>query len=401
MSDVQIQLQHLSRGADEILPKDDFNEKIASGKKLRIKVGFDPTAPDLHLGHTVLIQKMRHFQEYGHTVIFLIGDFTATIGDPSGRDNTRPPLTTEKIEENATTYADQVFKILDKDKTEVRRNSEWFGSMSASDIIRLASRYTVARMLERNDFSKRYQSNQSIAIHEFLYPLVQGYDSVMLEADVELGGTDQKFNLMVGRDLQRQYNKSGQCILTMPLLEGLDGVRKMSKSYGNHIGVDEAVNDIYGKIMSVSDDLMWRYYSLLSNRPITYIADMQTSVNAGSNPMTFKKELAFELCKRYHGLTAAQTAAEVFSRRSVKGELPEDIPEHTLKIDDAAPPLFFILKTIGLVTTSSEGKRLIGQGAVKIDGETIRDEKYLLPIEKTITIQSGKRRFARLTLEKK
>lgn len=392
------QLPQLIRGAEEVLPEHSLPEKLAQQKPLRVKVGFDPTAPDLHLGHTVLIQKMRHFQECGHTVIFLIGDFTATIGDPSGRDSTRPPLTQAEIQDNATTYADQVFKILDKNKTEVRRNSEWFGNMNAADLIRLASRHTVARMLERNDFSKRYNTNQPIAIHEFLYPLVQGYDSVMLNADIELGGTDQKFNLMVGRDLQRQNGQSGQSVLTMPLLEGLDGERKMSKSYNNHIGINEPAADMYGKIMSISDTLMWRYYQMLSNISLADLQAAQQAVSNGANPMQFKKQLAHELCQRYHGSQQADNAADTFNSRSVRGEIPDDIPQHQLAVATHTPPLFVLLKTIGLAASSSEGKRLIQQGAVKIDGQTVRDESHTLTPPQTIVIQSGKRRLARLTI---
>ena len=388
----------LTRGAEEFLPAGELLEKLKSGKPLRIKTGFDPTSPDLHLGHTVLMQKMRHFQECGHIVIFLIGDFTAMIGDPSGRDSTRPQLSRAEIVENAKTYTQQAFKILDKDKTEVRYNSEWFDGMDAAGLIRLAAQSTVARMLERNDFSKRYQQNQSISIHEFLYPLVQGYDSLMLNADVELGGTDQKFNLLVGRDLQRQAGQSGQCILTMPLLEGLDGEKKMSKSFGNHIGVDEPANEMYGKVMSISDELMWRYYELLSEISITTLNEYRQCCADGENPMGYKKQLAAEITCRFHGSTAATAAGEYFNRHVSGGALPDDIPEITIEHAGEIPPLFYLLKQANLAASTTEGRRLIEQGAVRVDGSVQKDPKHQLPSNQSIVIQSGKRRFARITL---
>ena len=399
--DYQEELAYLTRGAEEVLPAGELLEKLKRGQPLRVKVGFDPTAPDLHLGHTVLMQKMRHFQERGHTVIFLIGDFTARIGDPSGRDSTRPQLASDVIEANAATYAEQVFKILDRSKTEIRRNSEWFGDMDASGLIRLAAKTTVARMLERNDFASRYRNEQAIAVHEFLYPLVQGYDSVMLNADIELGGTDQKFNLLVGRDLQRQAGESGQCILTMPLLEGTDGVKKMSKSFGNHIAVDEPAAEMYGKIMSVSDALMWRYYTLLSAAAAADIAAMQAACAAGENPMQYKKQLAQEITARFYGEAEGAAAAAHFARHVSGGALPDDIVEVALPIDaaGAVPPLFYVLKEAGLAASSSEGKRLIEQGAVKLDGSVITEPGYQLPLACAVVIQSGKRRFARVTIQ--
>ena len=395
------QLDALTRGAEEVLPAGALAEKIKDGKPLRVKVGFDPTSPDLHLGHTVLMHKMRHFQEYGHTVIFLIGDFTAMIGDPSGRDTTRPPLSSQAVAANAATYEEQVFKILDRSKTEVRRNSEWFGGMSAVDLIHLAASSTVARMLERNDFATRYQSGQGICIHEFLYPLVQGYDSVALEADVELGGTDQKFNLLVGRELQRQKGKDGQCILTVPLLEGLDGEKKMSKSHGNHIGVDEPANDIYGKLMSLSDVLMWRYYELLSSLSQQAVREMRTKTDAGEeNPMQCKKRLAREITESLCGAEEAAAAAAYFDRHVSGGALPEDIPEVLVNAEanGRSAKLFYLLKIVELVASSSDGMRIIKQGGVKIDGRTETDPNVTLPCGASVVIQSGKRRFAKVTV---
>lgn len=386
----------LLRGAEEALPKGALEEKLARGRPLRVKVGFDPTSPDLHLGHTVLMQKMRHFQDAGHTVIFLIGDFTATIGDPSGRDSARPAVSAEEISQNARTYAEQAFKILDRDKTEVRRNSEWFSKMSAADIIRLAARHTVARMLERDDFAKRYAGNKPISVHEFLYPLVQGYDSVALNADVELGGTDQKFNLLVGRELQRQMGEEGQSILTMPILEGTDGVRKMSKSLGNHIGVCDCADDIYGKTMSVSDDMMWRYYQLLSAKSASEIQSMKDAADAGENPLTYKKSLAHELAARFCGKPEADAAAEKFVNVFTKKETPAEMTEHQLAKDKDMPPLFYVLKDAKLAESSSAARRLIMQGAVKLDGETARDPDLQLQRNRSYTVQAGRRRFARI-----
>lgn len=385
----------LLRGAEETLPEGALRQKLALGRPLRIKAGFDPTSPDLHLGHTVLMQKMRHFQELGHTVIFLIGDFTAAIGDPSGRDSARPPLSPETIAANAETYAAQAFKILDRDKTEIRRNSEWFGKMSAADIVRLAARHTVARMLERDDFSKRFAARKSIAVHEFLYPLVQGYDSVALNADVELGGTDQKFNLLVGRELQKQYGGEGQCIMTMPLLEGTDGVRKMSKSFGNHIGVCESAAEIYGKTMSVSDELMWRYYELLSFREEKEIRKMRNAAADGENPAQFKKELARELAARFCGEEEAAAAEAQFAATFRRGEAPENMPEYCLP-EGEMPPLFYVVKAAGLCESTSAAKRLISQGAVKLDGDAVRDPDFRLRRNREIIARAGKRRFVRI-----
>lgn len=388
----------LSRGVEELLPDGALAQKLALGRPLRIKVGFDPTSPDLHLGHTVLMQKMRHFQDLGHTVIFLIGDFTASIGDPSGRNEARPPLSAAAIEKNAATYAAQAFKILSRDKTEIRRNSEWFSTMSAADMVRLASRHTVARMLERDDFAKRYGAQHPIAVHEFLYPLVQGYDSIALRADVELGGTDQKFNLLVGRELQKQQGEECQCIMTMPLLEGTDGVRKMSKSFGNHIGVNDLPEDIYGKIMSLSDSLMWRYYELLSSQSEDDIQSMQTAAAAGKNPLAYKKLLAHELTARFYAHEQAQRAAQQFERTVARGETPEDVAEFLIPSDNGeVPPLFYVLKISSLSPSSSHAKRLILQGGVKINGGVVTDPDYRLASGESL-VQAGKRRFMRFKI---
>lgn len=388
----------IARGSDEILPADEWEARLKKDRPLRIKVGFDPTAPDLHLGHTVLMQKMRHFQDCGHTVIFLIGDFTATIGDPSGRNVTRPPLSKEVIEENAKTYAEQAFKILDRDKTEVRRNSEWFSGMDAARIIHLASQHTVARMLERNDFDSRYQNKQDIAIHEFLYPLVQGYDSVALNADFELGGSDQKFNLLVGRKLQRQQGQEGQCILTMPLLEGTDGTKKMSKSFGNHIGLEDHPNDFYGKLMSISDELMWRYYQLLSFESEAAIAAKQQAAKDGQNPMQFKRELAAELTSRFHGAAAGTAASEHFDRCVITKQTPDELETVTLSAGDDGkiPPLYYALKSIGMASSSTEAKRLIQQRAVKINDEVQANPDHVLPQGGEFIIRVGKRKIRRV-----
>ena len=385
----------LARGAEEILPDGELQKKLANGRPLRIKAGFDPTSADLHLGHVVLMQKMRHFQQLGHTVIFLIGDWTAAIGDPSGRDAARPPLSSEQIEKNAETYAAQAFKILSPDKTEVRRNSEWFGKMSAADLVRLAAQHTVARMLERDDFAKRHSGGRPIAIHEFLYPLAQGHDSLMLNADVELGGSDQKFNLLVGRELQRQSGKAPQSILTMPLLEGTDGVRKMSKSFGNHIGVDESAADIYGKMMSVSDALMWRYYELLSAKSGEEIQAMRRDADEGGNPLAHKKTLAMEIASRFGGEKEAAKAAEDFARLFSQKQTPENMPEFVVRPDNEGkmPPLFYLLKEAGLAESSSEARRLILQGAVKIDNEAVDDPQFKLHSGGEFVARVGRRRF--------
>lgn len=392
-------LNELERGTEEILVKSELVEKLKTGRPLRIKVGFDPTAPDLHVGHTVIINKMRQFQELGHQVIFLIGDFTGRIGDPTGKSATRPPLTEEQVNQNATTYKEQVFKILDPDKTEVAFNSTWMGKMSSAEMIQLAAKQTVARMLERDDFSKRYKSNQPIAIHEFLYPLVQGYDSVALRADVEMGGTDQKFNLLVGRELQRMYGQEQQVVITLPLLEGLDGVNKMSKSLGNYIGITDAPNDMFGKIMSVSDELMWRYFDLLSFRPLTEIKKLRQDVADGFNPRDVKFLLAEELITRFHNKAAAVAAQEDFITRFQKGALPDGLPELSIETETAELPIANLLKNAGLVESTSEAFRMIQQGGVKIDGVKVEDRNLLISKGTVAVIQVGKRKFAKVTLK--
>jgi len=394
MIEVETQLALIKRGSDELLVETELREKLRSGRPLRIKAGFDPTAPDLHLGHTVLINKLRHFQELGHHVMFLIGDFTGMIGDPTGKNTTRPPLSREQIVGNAQTYRDQVFKILDPEKTEVCFNSSWFDSLGAAGMIKLAAQHTVARMLERDDFAKRYAGNQPIAIHEFLYPLCQGYDSVAMRADVELGGTDQKFNLLVGRELQKHYGQSPQSILTMPLLEGLDGINKMSKSLGNYIGIAEPPQEIFGKVMSISDDLMWRYFDLLSFRSSLEIAGLKREVGDGANPRDIKIMLALELVARFHSQHDADKAREDFLARFQRGALPEDMPEVTV---DAAP-IAQVIKQAGLAASTSEALRLIEGGGVKLDGEKVSDKALLLSVGATVVLQVGKRKFARVTL---
>lgn len=395
---IEEQILEIRRGADEILLEEDLRRKLGEGRPLRIKAGFDPTAPDLHVGHTVLINKMRQFQDLGHEVIFLIGDFTGMIGDPTGKSATRPPLTREEIIENAATYEQQIFKILDPEKTLVMFNSSWMGEMSAADLIALAAKHTVARMLERDDFNKRYKSGQPIAVHEFLYPLVQGYDSVAMRADVELGGTDQKFNLLVGRQLQQAYGQAPQVVVTMPLLEGLDGVQKMSKSLGNYIGITESATEIFGKIMSVSDDLMWRYYDLLSLKSGREILQLKAAVAGGRNPRDVKLELAEEIAARFHGAAASRDAHQQFLARFQKGAVPEDMPE--VAIDGGGKPvrLTRILKEAGLTPSTSEAMRMIRQGAVKIDGQRIEDAGQELSPGDAMVCQVGKRRFARVTV---
>lgn len=392
-------LNELERGTEEILVKSELVEKLKTGRPLRIKVGFDPTAPDLHVGHTVIINKMRQFQELGHQVIFLIGDFTGRIGDPTGKSATRPPLTEDQVNQNATTYKEQVFKILDPERTEVAFNSTWMGKMSSAEMIQLAAKQTVARMLERDDFSKRYKSNQPIAIHEFLYPLVQGYDSVALRADVEMGGTDQKFNLLVGRELQRMYGQEQQVVITLPLLEGLDGVNKMSKSLGNYIGITDAPNDMFGKIMSVSDELMWRYFDLLSFRPLTEVKKLRQDVEDGFNPRDVKFLLAEELITRFHNKAAAVAAQEDFITRFQKGALPEDMPELSIETETVELPIANLLKNAGLVESTSEAFRMIQQGGVKIDGVKVEDRNLLISKGTVAVIQVGKRKFAKVTLK--
>lgn len=401
MSEVNIEqnLQWIKRGCEELLTEAELIEKLKTGRPLRVKAGFDPTAPDLHLGHTVLINKLRHFQELGHQVLFLIGDFTAMIGDPTGKNVTRPPLSREQVLENAKTYQEQVFRILDPEKTEVCFNSSWFDTLGASGMIKLAAQHTVARMLERDDFSKRYQNGQPIAIHEFLYPLCQGYDSVAIRADVELGGTDQKFNLLVGRELQKHYGQTPQVILTMPLLEGLDGVNKMSKSLGNYIGISESPKEIFGKTMSVSDDLMWRYYDLLSFRSSGEIAGLKREVNEGRNPRDVKVMLAQELVARFHSQTAAEEALADFEARFKQGQLPDEMPECVLTAENgAALTIVQALKQAGLTASTSEAMRMIDQGAVKADNAKVSDKGLLLPSDQPVVLQVGKRKFARVTV---
>lgn len=391
-----MQMQQISRGAEEILVESELVEKLKLGKPLRVKAGFDPTAPDLHLGHTVLINKLKQFQDLGHEVLFLIGDFTGMIGDPTGKSATRPPLTPEQVQENAATYKEQVFKILDPDKTKVMFNSEWMGAMSSAEMIQLSAKHTVARMLERDDFNKRYKGGQSIAIHEFLYPLIQGYDSVAMKADVELGGTDQKFNLLVGRELQRQYGMSQQTVITMPLLEGLDGVQKMSKSLGNYIGIDEAPNEMFGKIMSISDDLMWRYFDLLSFKSIAEVEEYKKKVAGGLNPRDIKFELAKEIIERFHSSQDADKALANFIARFQKGAIPDEMPEVELIADGEGLPIAHVLKGASLVPSTSEAFRMIKQGAVKIDGVKVEDRSLLIKKGKSSVFQVGKRRFSRI-----
>jgi tyrosyl-tRNA synthetase len=392
------QLDELRRGASELLTEADLSRKLARGKPLRVKAGFDPTAPDLHLGHTVLINKMRQFQQLGHTAIFLIGDFTGMIGDPSGKNATRPRLTPEEVQANARTYQAQIFKILDPEKTVIDFNSRWFGAMSASGMIELASRYTVARMLERDDFAKRYKSRQPIAVHEFLYPLVQAYDSVALEADVELGGTDQKFNLLVGRTVQADYGQEPQVVLTMPLLEGTDGVQKMSKSLGNYIGIHEPAADIFGKLMSISDGMMWRYFELLSGRTLVDIQNLRKSVEEGKNPRDAKFELAMEIVDTYHGRGAGAAERDRFIARFRDGGLPEAIPEKTLQSPGGGLKLANVLKDAGLAASATAAYRLIDQGAVRVDGERVGSRDAVLKAGSTYLLQAGKRAFARVTI---
>ena len=396
MKTVQEQLAVIKRGADELLVESELVTKLERSTPLRIKAGFDPTAPDLHLGHTVLINKLRQFQELGHQVIFLIGDFTGMIGDPSGKSATRPPLTREQVLENAETYKAQVFKILDPARTEVAFNATWMDQLSPADFIRLSSQYTVARMLERDDFSKRYAGNQPIAIHEFLYPLVQGYDSVALRADVELGGTDQKFNLLMGRELQRAYGQEAQCILTMPLLEGLDGVKKMSKSLGNYVGIQEAPGVMYNKLVSIPDTLMWRYFELLSFRSLEEIAQFRSDVEQGANPRDIKIKLAEEIVARFHGEEAAQTAHRSAGNRMKDGELPEDLPDVELETD-AALPVAAVLNKAGLVKNAAAARDLLAAGSVKVDGEVV-DRGFLFEIGRTYICQAGKKAFARISV---
>jgi len=398
MTKVTDQLREIARGSDEILVEAELKERLEAGDTLRVKAGFDPTAPDLHLGHTVLINKMRHFQGLGHELCFLLGRFTSVLGDPTGRNATRPPLTPEEVQANARTYEAQIFKILDPERTRILFNSTWMGDMSAADMIQLASRYTVARMLERDDFQKRYTSGKPIAIHEFLYPLVQGYDSVAMKSDVELGGTDQKFNLLVGRQLQQSWGQRPQVVLTMPLLEGLDGVNKMSKSLGNYVGITDSPAEMFGKLMSISDELMWRYYELLSFRPAGEIDALREAAAGGRNPRDIKFELARELVARFHDEAAAEAAQAGFLQQFQQGGLPEDLEEITVAGQDGRLGVAHLLKQAQLVASTSEARRMIQQGAVRIDGERVADHELEIAAGRTHVWQVGKRRFARVTV---
>jgi tyrosyl-tRNA synthetase len=399
MPQIETQLPVLRRGAEELLIEAELVERLKTGVPLRVKAGFDPTAPDLHLGHTVLLNKLRQFQQLGHHVLFLIGDFTGMIGDPTGKNATRPPLSREDIVRNATTYSDQVFKILERDRTQVVFNSTWMHKMSAAEMIKLAATHTVARMLERDDFSKRYRGNQPIAIHEFLYPLVQGYDSVALRADVELGGTDQKFNLLMGRELQKHFGQKPQVILTMPLLEGLDGVNKMSKSLGNYVGINEPPNEIFGKLMSISDDLMWRYIELLSFQPLQTIRGWRLEVlEQGRNPRDIKVGFAQEIVERFHGKVAAHAALADFEARFKGGGIPEDIRELNVAADDGGAAIAHVLKEAKLTASTSEALRMIDQGGVKLNGEKVSDRALKLARGEQVVLQVGKRKFARVTI---
>jgi tyrosyl-tRNA synthetase len=399
MSESNNIIKELSRGTDEILVEKDLVERLASGKTLRIKAGFDPTAPDLHIGHTVLINKMRQFQDLGHEVVFLIGDFTGMIGDPTGKNATRPPLTRDDVIENARTYEQQIFKILDPEKTLVMFNSSWMGEMKASDLVALAARHTVARMLERDDFNKRYSSGQPIAIHEFLYPLVQGYDSVAIKADVELGGTDQKFNMLVGRELQKDYGQKPQVVMTVPILEGLDGVNKMSKSLGNYVGINEPPEEQFGKIMSISDELMWRYFELLSFRPLSEIEGFRKQITDGTNPRDIKFLLAEEIVARFHSEADATRARESFIARFQKGAMPDEMPELEISLETGQRTVPQILKVAELTKSTSEAARLIKQGGVRIDGEKVVDASMEIDAGTTHIYQVGKRKFARISLK--
>ncbi len=396
-TDINQALAIIKRGAEELLIEQELIEKLKKETPLRVKAGFDPTAPDLHLGHTVLINKLRHFQDLGHHVLFLIGDFTGMIGDPTGKSVTRPPLTKEQVAENAKSYASQVFKILDKNKTEIVFNSTWLNDLGAAGMLKLAASYTVARMLERDDFTKRFKSNQPIAIHEFMYPLLQGYDSVVLKADVELGGTDQKFNLLMGRELQKQAGQSQQCVLTMPLLEGLDGVNKMSKSLNNYIGINESPEIIFAKIMSISDDLMWRYIELLSFESMETIAKWKADVVAGENPRNIKVRFAQEIVARFHSQQDAEKALNDFQTRA-KGGIPDEVPEVNVTIDSKAIGIAQLLKLAGLVESTSEAYRAIEQGGVKLDSEKVSDKNLQLNKDVTVVAQVGKRKFAKITI---
>ncbi|MGM0570749.1 tyrosine--tRNA ligase [Marinobacter sp.] len=397
MASIEEALAVIKRGVDELIPEEALVEKLKQGRPLRIKAGFDPTAPDLHLGHTVLINKLRQFQDLGHEVIFLIGDFTGMIGDPTGKSATRPPLTEEQVRQNAITYKEQVFRILDPEKTTVVFNSEWMSKMTAADMIRLAGQYTVARMLERDDFDKRYRAEQPIAIHEFLYPLVQGYDSVALRADVELGGTDQKFNLLMGRILQKHYGQEPQVILTMPILEGLDGVQKMSKSLGNYVGVSDSPGEMYTKLLSIPDELLWRYFELLSFRPLAEVAEYRKAVEAGENPQEFKKILAEEIITRFHDAEAAANAHKSAGNRVALGAIPENVPEVEVSLDgQESLPVSAVLRLAGLVKNGAAARDVLGRGAVYIDGQQLGDTARQFTRGDNVVIQAGKKKIARI-----
>ena len=398
MASIDEALAIIKRGVDELIPENELVEKLKEGRPLRIKAGFDPTAPDLHLGHTVLINKLRQFQDLGHEVMFLIGDFTGMIGDPSGKSATRPPLTEQQVAENAITYKEQVFKILDPEKTRVMFNSDWMSKMGAADMIKLAGQYTVARMLERDDFTKRYRAEQAIAIHEFLYPLVQGYDSVAMEADIELGGTDQKFNLLMGRILQKHYGQSPQVILTMPILEGLDGVQKMSKSLGNYVGVNDSPGEMYTKLLSMPDDLLWRYFELLSFRPLSEVDEFRKAVAGGANPQDYKKLLAEEIITRFHDEEAAKTAHKSAGNRVALGEIPDNVPTIEVPLEGQSEiPMAAVLRLAGLVKNSAAARDVLGRGAVFVDGEKFEGERMFVEGDDCV-IQAGKKKVARVLI---
>jgi len=397
--DIDNVMAELRRGVDEIIPEEELITRLKEDRPLRVKVGFDPTAPDLHLGHTVVVNKMRQFQDFGHEIIFVIGDFTGMIGDPSGKSATRPPLSRDEIEQNAVTYREQVFKILDPKKTRIEFNSNWGNELGAEGLIRLAARYTVARILERDDFSTRYRNGEPIAIHEFLYPLMQGYDSVALEADVELGGTDQKFNLLVGRELQKQYGQVPQIVLTVPLLEGLDGVQKMSKSLGNYVGITEPPEEMFGKLMSVSDDLMWRYFDLLSLRSVSELEQLKIDAAEGMNPRDIKYLLAGEIVERFHSASDARSAKEEFVNRFQKGAMPANIVDKVVNGSGEEMSIATVIKAAGLVASTSEALRMLEQGAVRIDGERVTDRDRTVGVGEVGIFQVGKRRFARIRVD--
>jgi tyrosyl-tRNA synthetase len=399
MANIDEALSIIRRGTEEILLEEELIEKLKSGRPLRVKAGFDPTAPDLHLGHTVLLNKLRQLQDLGHEILFLIGDFTGMIGDPSGKNETRPPLTREQVDENALTYQKQVYKVLDPKKTKVMFNSEWMNKLTPADLIKLAATHTVARMLERDDFHKRYTAGQAIAIHEFLYPLLQGYDSVEMKADIELGGTDQKFNLLMGRELQKHFGQKPQVVLMLPLLPGLDGIRKMSKSLGNYIGIDESADQIFGKIMSISDETMWLYFELISFRSLDDIQKLRDDVSNGMNPRDVKFLLGEEIVSRFHGEAAGREAREQFVSQFQKGQIPDDMPEVEIEVGEKGMLIAHVMKAANLSSSASEGNRLVEGGGVRVDGERVPDKNFLLEQNKTIILQVGKRKFAKVKLK--